>query len=1069
MIGQDNIINNINDIEHAREARRASRRKTLAIVTTLDGQPTDTNTLMMNISLSGAYIRTDHPPPVGTRFMSQILLPNGFKNPIIVGGRVVRSDDYGIGVVFEDLQSRDRSLLRGYASFLELDDTVVSLQNSIPNVLDGNLLPISEKQWIRERLHAAAQCDVKILVALSATSGSWFEARLDFTPDILNLRDLERPIPEKNNVIYCAVLDGPLHAVFEGLVVEHGDHPKILFPERMYHNDRRCSRRMLAEGTWLSFQAPHTSDGVIRIPAVDVSEGGCSVLLPKNSLIAVGMRFPAIELLEGQKISRHDGATVTRIVPAGQEGYWQIGLNFIDSTIERDAFSKIQNRTVRSTPWANLKRLGGLTSKKVADLLGVKAESARKQVYVCRYNNTRREQVVGIVDATFDLHDVLPPVDVAVLICQPFQVRKEVFNLLSRTLVDNFKRDGLNGVVLRFDMTHMVGESKSDPEPEDDNAAYFYNWTYSTYESDMLGGLAFLERRFQPAKRVLVSFSVAAIPARRLIADGAKPAVDMWIAPFGCPDGQDQWKFLLAGVDLFQKYLDDEKIEPVYIFGRRGDPNEVIRDAVHRKMAFLDEARDDMSKIQIPVSWILGTYDFVVTRERVRQMLNAPGGGPREIIELPSGHLLKTGPEAIESYKLIYELVAKHLFGMDRPTAEPDMARYAKQNEAEWARIKRTRIKNTVEFWNTHLFGASEGVEGYDMFLYNPDYVDFIGKQAKLLGVKPGDRVADLGCGTGNLSLALLDEITADSRPVLMTCCDLVPKAVQRSKEKIDQKMKQAEGQLDHVWVDYRIMDLEAARLTPLKDFLSGKFHGPIALTRRVEGLETSTLRKIAASYGPRLHEILHGSSAEIQEVMRLCPSFEQMEAEAVLDLSMASRFLQDNTLPEDLRPGCQMAKHTGDLAFKHLNFGYASRDCNIDCSSDAFDKIGASIVLPYLYDSESVVREFYRILAPGGVIVLSSPKPNFDSSKAYMEEAQFIAQQTDIDEHQKGRLLASLRELAAFVQHVLEMADEGRFRFFSSDDLINLMSQAGFINILTVEALGDPPTAVIVRAEKAK
>jgi ubiquinone/menaquinone biosynthesis C-methylase UbiE len=200
---------------------------------------------------------------------------------------------------------------------------------------------------------------------------------------------------------------------------------------------------------------------------------------------------------------------------------------------------------------------------------------------------------------------------------------------------------------------------------------------------------------------------------------------------------------------------------------------------------------------------------------------------------------------------------------------------------------------------------------------------------------------------------------------------------------------------------------------------------------------------------------------------MKLCPSLEQMEAEAILDLSMASRFLNGNTLPEDLLPGFKVARDAGDLAFKQLYFGNASLDCRIDCPSDAFDKIGASIVLPYLYDSEAVVREFYRILAPGGVIVLSSPKPNFDSSKSYMEEALFIEQRKDIDEHQKDRLLASLRELAAFVAHVLELADEGRFQFFTPDDLSKLMEQAGFLNIRTIEALGSPPTAVIVRAEK--
>lgn len=1061
-------MNNLAEAEQINEARRAYRRKTLAVATGFAGQPIDEKTLVTNISLNGAYIRTDNPLPVGARFVSQILLPNGFKKPIKVGGRVVRSDDCGIGVVFEDLQSRDRSLLRGYASFLELDDTVVSLQESIPDLLSGNLLPISERLSIQERLQAAAERDVKILVSLSATSGRWFEARLDFTSGILNLRDLEQPIPEKSNVIYCAVLDGPLHAVFEGLVAEHGEHPKILLPERMYHNDRRCSRRMQAEGAWLRLQAPHSMDGVIEIPAVDVSEGGCSVLLPKGSVVAVGMRYPAIELTEKGKISHHDGATVTRIIPSEQEGYWQIGLNFIDSTMERDAFSQIQNRTVRSSHWTSLKRLAGLTCKKATSLFGVKVRAARNQIHVCRYKNTRREQVVGIADANFDLHDVLPPVDVAVLICQPFQVRKEVFNLLSQTLVDNFKRDGLNGVVLRFDMTHMVGESHSEPELET-QGSFFYHWTYSQYESDMIGSLAFLERRFQPAKRVLISFSVAAIPARRLIADGVKPGVDLWIAPFGCPDGQDQFKFLLAGVDLFQKYLDGEKIEKIYAFGRPADPNEVVRDAVQRKMAFLEDARADMSQIQIPVSWILGTYDFVVTRARVRQMLNAPGGGPREIIELPSGHLLKTGPEAIESYKLIYEIIAKQLFCSDRPAAEPDMARFVRQSESEWARIKRARIKDTVEFWNTHLFGASEGVEGYDMFLYNPDYVDFITRQARLLDIQPGDRVADLGCGTGNLTLALLDALPINGQAVWLTCSDLVPNAVQRTQEKVEKKIRLAGGRWNNVHLDCRVVDLEAARLCPLQEFLSGKLYGPVALAGRIEGIETPTLRKIAADYGPRLHQILHGERATVKEVMTLCPALDVIAAETVLELSIAARFLKDKIVAEDLRPGLQIAKSAGDLAFNHLNFGSACRDCHIDFPSGAFDKIGASIVLPYLFDPESAVREFYRILAPGGVIVLSSPKPNFDSSKSYIQEAQSIANMVDIDEQEKARLLGSLRELVAFIAHVLEMEDDGRFRFFTRDDLTNLMQIAGFINIQTVEALGNPSTAVIVRAEKTK
>jgi ubiquinone/menaquinone biosynthesis C-methylase UbiE len=126
-------------------------------------------------------------------------------------------------------------------------------------------------------------------------------------------------------------------------------------------------------------------------------------------------------------------------------------------------------------------------------------------------------------------------------------------------------------------------------------------------------------------------------------------------------------------------------------------------------------------------------------------------------------------------------------------------------------------------------------------------------------------------------------------------------------------------------------------------------------------------------------------------------------------------------------------------------------------------------LVLPYLYDPKSALREFYRILTPGGKIVLSSLKPNFDSSKSYMEEAYEIGKRTDLTDVDKGRLLSSLREFSAFVATLIELEDNGRFKFFSTHELTALMNEAGFCNIAVKESLGNPPTAIIVSAEKGQ
>jgi ubiquinone/menaquinone biosynthesis C-methylase UbiE/esterase/lipase len=612
-------------------------------------------------------------------------------------------------------------------------------------------------------------------------------------------------------------------------------------------------------------------------------------------------------------------------------------------------------------------------------------------------------------------------------------------------------------------MTHTLGESEVDPELEAKGCPYL-NLTYSQYESDIHASLKYLEKRFQPKLRVLVTYSVGAIPARRLIADGHEPKTDLWIAPFGCPDGQDMLKNLLAGVDLFQNYLEGKKVEPFLAFGRFVDPNVNIPDAISRGLAFLEDARKDMEKITIPVTWILGTYDYMVTRQRVRQMLNAPGGGIREIIELKAGHYL------IESYKLIAETIFKHLFHIDKPAAEPDLALFTRQTEAEWSRVKRLKIANTEEFWSGHLFGTSSEKEGYDILLYNPDYVEFMAEQSKLLDLHSGMRVADIGCGTGNLAIAALKASGINGDRLDLLCSDLVPEALKRTCEKIEKMISVSDdGCYSGLRLDFKVVDLETARLSPLNEFLSGKLYGPLALAGRIEGLNTITLRKISESYGQGLHRILHGKDESVQEIMKICPDLDDNEAETIRDISRASRFLKNMLKSNDLKPGKVEAKTANDIVFKHISFGNATRDCTVDLPANSFDRIGASLVLPYLYDPKSAVKEFYRALAPGGKIVLSGLRPNFDSSKSYIEEAEQISKRTDLTAEEKERLLVSLREFASFTATLMELEDNGRFRFFTTLELKTLMEDAGFINIQIGESLGKPNTASIVCAEKGK
>jgi ubiquinone/menaquinone biosynthesis C-methylase UbiE len=1060
-----------------KEHRKSNRRKTFAPVTFIgEGESTkkisplngNDQPCALDLSLDGAFIKNRIIPHLGDHINLKIDLPMKKSKPLTFGGRVIRAEKNGFGVEFSDLHYQDRSLLRNYIGFSELDDTVVSIQNKLKGVLNGNLLPALEPEKIHERLLAAHEKKIECLVLFSKTDKPC-TARIELDQDGLVLRDLSKKIDPQTRIVYVIILDGPLHAVFEGLIHQQGQSPKIVYPERIYLNDRRWSRRISAEKEWMYLSAPHLKDSRLVFPLLDKSESGCSVKVPKQFLFTFGMRLPAFELKTETGHKNYGGATISRILDFDDRN-WLMGLQFFDNSQSRDVFNEINQKCLHSNYFDSIRRFSSMVFQKlktkVVNAKSISTSNDRERPYVVEYKNARGEKVVALLNATFDLNSDAPPVDAAVVICPPFPVRKEVFGLLARTLVDNFRNQGKHAVVLRFDMTHCLGESQVDPEMKAKGHPYL-EWKYSYLIADISGSLSFLEKRFIPEKRVLISYSASAIACRFIIANDLTPQVDHWISPFGCPDVHDLLMNLLAGVDLFEPYIKGETLTPFLIYGRLFDPNVSVADAVKYKLAFLEDARNDMEKIKIPATWIIGTYDYMVTRSRVKEMFNAPGGGTREIIEVGTGHNPRTGAEAIESFKIVYESISKHLFNLSNKAVEPDLVRYSRQTELEWARTRKKKIHNMEKFWEAHLFGTSTEKEGYDVILYNPDYVEFIDKQVELLDVAPNMRLADFGCGTGNLFASLLKQLDFPDASFQLSCYDLVPAAVKTTRKKLEKLIEKFSGKkFKAIQLDCSILDLETARLSGLKEFLEGNLFSIQALKGRIEGLNAATLRKLDQVYNQEIHDIILGKLVSVESFQKTCPHLEKGEIQEILDLSMASRFLKDKTLPEDWR-NQEKPVTAMDLALNVLTFGNSGRQSKIECPSNCFDRIGASLVIPYVFDPESVLKEFYRILDNRGVIVLSSLKPNADSSKFYSDEAIAIANRTDLDEKEKHRLLESLREFSAFLSRLIELEDEGRFHFFPINELVDLVEKAGFSHIQCVESLGNPPIAVIIRAEK--
>ena len=128
------------------------------------------------------------------------------------------------------------------------------------------------------------------------------------------------------------------------------------------------------------------------------------------------------------------------------------------------------------------------------------------------------------------------------------------------------------------------------------------------------------------------------------------------------------------------------------------------------------------------------------------------------------------------------------------------------------------------------------------------------------------------------------------------------------------------------------------------------------------------------------------------------------------------------------------------------------------------------SLVLSYLAHPEDLVRETLRVLAPGGVLVLSSMRPDADSSGIFLELVHRL--ETASPEElpaglQRPELLDGARAFMGDASDLMRMEEEGLFCFFSGDELAEAVQRAGFVDPEIHRGFGDAPQAVIVRCTR--
>jgi ubiquinone/menaquinone biosynthesis C-methylase UbiE len=746
-------------------------------------------------------------------------------------------------------------------------------------------------------------------------------------------------------LIFSFVLDGGSYSL--GGVPVAGSWSatdiEIKRPTNIHISERRTryrERPIASESITIGLPADHLRriDGQV----FDRSKGGLSFVVGGLDGVEIGSLL-TIRYESGARAGQYDLGEVRSCSLDESLGWRRVGmvLNPLPSgqQISIDRRSKILPGGIRARGWSRVsfgRQAIRLASQKAVSRLGIRRPWNEK-VRVVEFQNRKGQVLRGIVDRTD-----LTPGGAAVVIPPAWGRTKETLMPLARTLIETFSAAGCSLTVLRFDGTQRRGESYVDPEcrtPGDETL----NFTYSQAGDDLLSAASFLRQdpEFAVQRMALVTFSLAAIEGRIAVASDSDGCYDAWVAVVGMADVQSALKSVSGGIDyVFGKEAGIE-FGIQELGGVRIDIDHAAKDVLESNIATLDEAKREMARIEIPVTWIHGRHDGWADIDRARDLLSAGCLERRKLIEVPTGHQLRNSQEALDTFQLIAHEISGMLLNRRLAPRAPNLIDLDRRNSEERKRIKSTGT-DLRGFWHDYLLGR-DGSIGMQLLGATRTFGTFMADQIKGLRLKDELCVLDLGAGTGEFSCHLSRHGLTPGR-LRIVSADFVPDALRRARDRM-----------------------------PNEDTVAYDF-------------------------------------------------------------------------------------------------------CGVDCerrlpfASEAFDRVLSSLVVSYVKNTSQLLSEIYRVLRPGGILVLSSPKRDADLSTIYRETMADLApndlksmvgadQRLSFDEVQRSYLNEGAR--------LVDLEELGQFRFRDQGELRELVNDAGFSQIASHLSLGSPPQAVIVYATK--
>ena len=1034
-----------------------SREKRSSMRVTLDGSKDiriETGLLgeakLVNLSENGMFLKTLSSSPEGSSVPLSIALPDGRRYTL--NARVVRqdADQGGVAVEFLSLDDSSRlSLLQFMSDYVAIRD-LDELKLRYPFLRTDEMVLFTDSVKIESLMREALARRVEV-AAVPARSGN---------PEILSFAEIRPPSVcllsgekldvkfKTSDLLFVSYQVGYATYNFETMISRispDGRTLVCLYPRVMFYSEKRAERRIAPAGDLrVEIPLPSPFDRKIRGRITDISPNGMSfVANSETPVLLKGTPLESLAILDGDTTLWQETGEVRHVARAsGDEGS---GLKYgVQFGISRMSIQSVQ------PPDPDFGRRGEDAHDRPSLRGGAQmpADFVRTSLmvpHVIRLESRRGEEIVGLLNTALPLDGQPVPV---VIVPPAFGKTKETLFGLALTLCENFRLLGKPLAVIRYDGIRKKGESHNDPEAEDPPYEML-NTNFSQGADDIVSVLDWLETNptLRASSIILLTFSFSALEARIVLRDeGDRRRVDYWIACMGTPEFRDLMVRINCGLDFLEAYQLGIKLGVMPVLGNLVNVDSYVADGVLNSVATLEQAREDMRHLDLPITWIYGLFDNWVKSEFIRDVMSVQVEAPREVISVPIGHNARTSKEGLRLFGTITSLIYRFLHQQLVQPVMPGRKDMEIMRRAEKDRLPPRKLKNRVNYWQRYLIGDDKLI-GFDVMALSDDYQQLMGDQLRALELSPGDRLLDLGGGTGNFIEHLL--VSGEALPSQITIADLIPEAMMKASRKLTSRFPalREPGRFDLV-----ALDLEMSRYLAVRRFLDGEVGTFEEMAEKIENLTLESAINIQEDYSPRLHRILRGERITPANDDWLKTRFDRQEYRIITDFNRVARYVL----------GLSPAKP--DLR-RLIMPGTLEGTFHLPVKAGWYNKILMSLVLSYIFNPAETLREARRIIMPGGLLVLSSMRPDTDASGPFtrlLEKIEAMPAEDLPPDRPKTLLIESLRSFLNDAQELVDLEEAGTFDFFDPEKLEALLDETGWEILRIVPSYGTPPQGYV-------